>query len=126
MPPVDRDTVRKSTQTIRVVLRDFCVKFLDHCYNPVMRAVRLVDPSIGECVYISYARVDSYKLYTRLLISPRRDAIRHKKGEENDETFYFWAMRFFMEFNRLYNFDVGLISETLSMNTFHLIQVGLV
>ena len=40
LPPVDRDTVRKSTQTIRVVLRDFCVKFLDHCYNPVMRAVR--------------------------------------------------------------------------------------
>ena len=34
-------------------------------------------------------------------------------------------MRFFMEFNRLYNFDVGLVSETLSMSVFHTIQVRL-
>ena len=52
-----------------------------------------------------------------------RDAIRHKKGEENDESFYFWAIRFFMEFNRLYSFDVGLVSETLSMSVFYSIQV---
>ncbi|XP_046407332.1 protein timeless homolog [Ischnura elegans] len=42
--------------------------------------------------------------------------------QENDETYYLWAMKFFMEFNRCYKFRVELVSETISVQTFHFVQ----
>ncbi|RZF49039.1 hypothetical protein LSTR_LSTR011401 [Laodelphax striatellus] len=49
-----------------------------------------------------------------------------ERGKSNgDESYYFWAMKFFMEFNRSYNFQVKLVSETLSIETFHFIQTQL-
>lgn len=30
-------------------------------------------------------------------------------AQKNDESYYFWAMRFFMEFNRSYKFEVKLV-----------------
>ena len=40
-PIVDADVTRRSTLSIRLYLRDFCVQFLDNCYNPLMRAVKV-------------------------------------------------------------------------------------
>jgi len=31
------------------------------------------------------------------------------KAQDSDETYYLWAMRFFMEFNRRVNFRVALV-----------------
>ncbi|KAG1649887.1 Protein timeless [Nymphon striatum] len=42
--------------------------------------------------------------------------------EAHDETYYLWAMKFFMEFNRLHQFQVKLVSETISIQTFHYVQ----
>ncbi|KAG1647994.1 Protein timeless [Nymphon striatum] len=41
------------------------------------------------------------------------------RAEAHDETYYLWAMKFFMEFNRLHQFQVKLVSETISIQTFH-------
>lgn len=46
---------------------------------------------------------------------------RHS-GDNQDESYYLWALSFFMAFNRHYKFEVKLISETLSVQTFHFVQ----
>ncbi|KAG8233129.1 hypothetical protein J437_LFUL010359 [Ladona fulva] len=56
-----------------------------------------------------------------------RDLIYHRPLSEadslaNDESYYLWAMKFFMEFNRCYKFRVELISETIVVQTFHFVQ----
>ncbi|CAG9838377.1 unnamed protein product [Diabrotica balteata] len=43
-------------------------------------------------------------------------------GENHDESYYLWALSFFMSFNRYYKFEVKLVSETLSVQTFHYVQ----
>lgn len=40
----------------------------------------------------------------------------------HDESYYLWALRFFMEFNRLYKNEVKLVSETMSKESFHYVQ----
>ncbi|XP_078377463.1 protein timeless homolog isoform X3 [Oculina patagonica] len=47
-----------------------------------------------------------------------KDNIKHGRSQENDETYFLWAMRFFMEFSRHYDFRVDYVSETLSVVTF--------
>lgn len=42
--------------------------------------------------------------------------------QENDETYYLWSMRFFMQFQRLYHFDVELVRETMSVQEFHYVH----
>lgn len=37
----DVELVRRSTLSIRLALKDFCVQFLENCYNPLMRAVKV-------------------------------------------------------------------------------------
>ncbi|KAL7058798.1 hypothetical protein AAHC03_013402 [Spirometra sp. Aus1] len=53
------------------------------------------------------------------LMSAVRSAILRQTTQANDETYYLWAMRFFMAFCRLYNFRAELVSETLSVSVFH-------
>lgn len=48
--------------------------------------------------------------------------LKRNKAQSNDESYYFWALQFFMEFSRLTQSDVGLVSETLSKETFHYTQ----
>lgn len=87
------DVVRRSTLSIRLCLKEFCVQFLENCYNPLMSAVK--------------------------------DNLVREVAQDNDETYYLWALRFFMEFCRLHSQQVELISETLSVSAFHYIQVNL-
>lgn len=81
---------RRSAFSIRLFLREFCVQILDTAYNRFVRQAR------------------------RLLES--------NSGSEigNDDSYLLWAIRFFMEFNRLSgDFRLAVVSETLSANTFH-------
>ncbi|XP_072020658.1 protein timeless homolog [Amphiura filiformis] len=55
-----------------------------------------------------------------------KDHILHQKAQENDDTYYLWAMRFFMEFSRHYHFRVDVISETFSVQAFYYVQVNLI
>ncbi|XP_052803681.1 protein timeless homolog isoform X2 [Mya arenaria] len=92
-PIIDREVKRRSTLSIRLGLREFCIQFLENCYNPLMYAVK--------------------------------DVLNREKSQEHDETYYLWAIRFFMEFCRLHSGQVDLVSETMSVQTFHYIQVQL-
>ncbi|CAK1598882.1 unnamed protein product [Parnassius mnemosyne] len=51
-----------------------------------------------------------------------KDVLVRSKGQQNDESYYLWSLKFFMEFNRGYNFQVGLVSETMSVPMFHYVQ----
>lgn len=51
-----------------------------------------------------------------------KDRLNRAKSQTNDETFYLWALRFFMEFNRYHKFQVKLVSETMTVSTFHFVQ----
>ncbi|XP_041372172.1 protein timeless homolog [Gigantopelta aegis] len=54
-----------------------------------------------------------------------KDNLQREKTQDHDETYYLWAMRFFMEFCRLHSKRVDLVSETLSVTTFHYIYNNL-
>ena len=41
LPVVDADPARRSSYAVRSMLKEFCVQFLDGCYNPTMRAVKV-------------------------------------------------------------------------------------
>ncbi|EFN81173.1 Protein timeless-like protein [Harpegnathos saltator] len=43
-------------------------------------------------------------------------------GDVSETVSYLWALRFFMEFNRHYKFQVKYVSETISTGVFHLVQ----
>ncbi|XP_039749472.1 protein timeless homolog [Pararge aegeria] len=51
-----------------------------------------------------------------------KDVLVRAKAQQNDESYYLWAVKFFMEFNRGHNFQVGLVSETMSVPMFHYVQ----
>ncbi|XP_060068073.1 protein timeless homolog [Ylistrum balloti] len=93
-PIKDKDLLRRSTLSIRLGLKEFCVQFLENCYNPLMYAVK--------------------------------DILNHERTQEHDETYYLWAIRFFMEFCRHHSKRVELVSETLSVQAFHYIQVQMI
>ncbi|XP_044535909.1 protein timeless homolog [Gracilinanus agilis] len=54
-----------------------------------------------------------------------KDHLLREKAQQHDETYYLWALAFFMAFNRASNFRPGLVSETLSVRTFHFIEQNL-
>ncbi|KAH7946187.1 hypothetical protein HPB49_021226 [Dermacentor silvarum] len=51
--------------------------------------------------------------------------LQRKKALSHDEGYYFWALKFFMEFNRHNGFDVSLVSETICKEAFHYVQTQL-
>lgn len=54
-------------------------------------------------------------------MSEQEDLIR-ERAQQHDETFYLWALTFFMTFNRGQNYRPDLVSETMSIRTFHFIE----
>ncbi len=64
--------------SVRFMLKEFCVEFLNGAYNPVMKYARSV--------------------------------ITGDAGSNNvDTSHYMWALRFFMCFNRCYNFRIKYV-----------------
>ena len=56
------------------------------------------------------------------LMSVVRDNVVRQKAQNNDETYYLWSMKFFMEFNREIKFRPDLVTETLNKSSFHFVQ----
>uniref|UniRef100_A0A8C7YU96 Timeless circadian clock n=1 Tax=Oryzias sinensis TaxID=183150 RepID=A0A8C7YU96_9TELE len=81
---------RRSALNVRLFLREFCVDFLENCYN-------------------------------RLMYLVKENLIR-EQSQQHDETYYLWALSFFMAFNRGNNFRADLVSETMSIRAFHFIE----
>uniref|UniRef100_A0A8D8HE95 Protein timeless homolog n=1 Tax=Culex pipiens TaxID=7175 RepID=A0A8D8HE95_CULPI len=82
---------RKSAFSVRLFLRQFCIEILRASYNNLVRQVRRVlERHAGQ-----------------------------EAGGGHDDSYLLWAIRFFMEFNRVYKFDLELVSESLSVPCFH-------
>uniref|UniRef100_A0A8C3HK64 Timeless circadian regulator n=1 Tax=Chrysemys picta bellii TaxID=8478 RepID=A0A8C3HK64_CHRPI len=54
-----------------------------------------------------------------------KDQLLREKSQQHDETYYLWAMAFFMAFNRGRRFRPELVSETVSVRAFHFIEQNL-
>lgn len=80
---------RQSAFTVRLFLREFCIEILTSAFNNIIHQVRR--------------------------------ALERIRGRDagNDESYLLWAIRFFLEFNRLNGFKLALVSETLSVSTIH-------
>ncbi|ETE73885.1 Protein timeless-like protein [Ophiophagus hannah] len=83
----------RSALNVRRFLQEFCVEFLENCYNRLMYLVK--------------------------------DHLLREKAQQHDETYYLWAMAFFMAFNRASTFQPQLVSETVGVRTFHFIERSL-
>ncbi|XP_031205478.1 protein timeless homolog isoform X3 [Mastomys coucha] len=59
------------------------------------------------------------------LMSAVKDHLLRERAQQHDETYYMWAMAFFMAFNRAAAFRPGFVSETLSVRTFHFVEQNL-
>uniref|UniRef100_A0A670HX57 Timeless circadian regulator n=1 Tax=Podarcis muralis TaxID=64176 RepID=A0A670HX57_PODMU len=84
---------RRSALNVRLFLKEFCVEFLENCYNRLMCLVK--------------------------------DHLIREKAQQHDETYYLWAMAFFMAFNRASSFQPQLVSETVGVRTFYFIEQSL-
>lgn len=42
-PLTEREVKRRSTLSIRLGLKEFCIQFLENCYNPLMYSVKVND-----------------------------------------------------------------------------------
>uniref|UniRef100_A0A452H5V8 Timeless C-terminal domain-containing protein n=1 Tax=Gopherus agassizii TaxID=38772 RepID=A0A452H5V8_9SAUR len=54
-----------------------------------------------------------------------KDQLLREKSQQHDETYYLWAVAFFMAFNRGRHFRPELVSETVSVRAFHFIEQNL-
>ncbi|XP_041097860.1 protein timeless homolog [Polyodon spathula] len=54
-----------------------------------------------------------------------KDGLIRERAQQHDETYYLWALSFFMGFNRSLHFQPELVSETVSIRTFHYIEQNL-
>ncbi|XP_067361897.1 protein timeless homolog isoform X2 [Channa argus] len=81
---------RRSALNVRLFLREFCVDFLENCYNHLMYLVK--------------------------------QSLIREQAQQHDETYYLWALSFFMAFNRGNGFRADLVSETMSVRVFHFIE----
>ncbi|XP_039603256.1 protein timeless homolog isoform X1 [Polypterus senegalus] len=89
----DAEMKRRSALNVRIFLKEFCIDFLENCYNRLMYQVK--------------------------------DNLIRERAEQHDETYYLWAVSFFMAFNRCHHFKPELVSETVSIRTFHFIEQNL-
>lgn len=56
------------------------------------------------------------------LYRPLQERLVREQTEQNDETYYLWALSFFMAFNRGNGFRADLVSETMTIRAFHFIE----
>lgn len=82
---------RQSAFCIRLFLREFCIEILTSAFNNLVRQVR---------------RVLDRNQFTN-------------ENSGHDQSYLLWAIRFFLEFNRLNGFKLHLVTETLSKECVH-------
>ncbi|XP_060821669.1 protein timeless homolog isoform X2 [Bombus pascuorum] len=81
-PMWDPKGERTSALSVRLILKEFCIEFLNAAYNPVMKYAK-------SCI------------------------IGGAQNNQSETTCYLWALRFFMEFNRHYKFEVKYVRQYL-------------
>ncbi|XP_057326747.1 protein timeless homolog [Microplitis mediator] len=88
-----------------------------------------VEPSVEERMSALSVRLFLKEFCVEFLIGAYNPVMRYAKSfiigdsaDKSDGIHYFWALRFFMEFNRHYKFQVKYVSETVSTETFYLVQ----
>ncbi|GAB0092876.1 Timeless [Sergentomyia squamirostris] len=59
------------------------------------------------------------RAYNPLIKQIKRMVESNQHSGAHDDSFLFWAIRFFMEFNRYNGFRLDLVSETVNVQTFH-------
>lgn len=53
---------------------------------------------------------------------PLQESLIREQTEQHDETYYLWALSFFMAFNRGNGFCPDIVSETMSIRAFYFIE----
>ncbi|XP_057218725.1 protein timeless homolog [Triplophysa rosa] len=130
----DSERQRRSALNVRLFLREFCIDFLENCYNRLMYLVKILQNLIILLRVSQFFPVHSTTMAdttwripckgTNQLIQlafSKEDLIR-ERAQQHDETYYLWALTFFMAFNRGQNYRPDLVSETMSIRTFHFIE----
>lgn len=87
----DEKYERQSSSSVRIFLREFCLEILSSAFNNMVRQVRRV--------------------------LERNHGLG--EGSGHDQSYLLWAMRFFLEFNRLSGFKLDLVTEALSTGSVH-------
>lgn len=106
----DKKTIRKAKN--RRALQD--VDFLTAEYDELK-----IHKSVPKVrAYLSQFAAEFLQSYNPLMQAVR-DALRRKKSQDNDETYFLWAAYFFMEYNRFSKPDVALVSETYNVEALH-------
>lgn len=113
---------RRSALNVRLFLREFCVDFLENCYNHLMYLVKVRCKSF--VTYIIQMKIRLTLLF--FSVSLLQERLIREQTEEHDETYYLWALSFFMAFNRGNGFYTYLVSETMSIRTFHFIERNII
>lgn len=78
----------------------------------VTASLKLFSKLFVEKVYANYMQQIKFNLM-------------QKKAAESDETYYLWAISYFVPFARQLYLDMNLISESLSTSTIHYIQISI-
>jgi timeless len=87
---------RQSAFFIRLCMREFCIEILNSAFNNLVRQVRRV--------------------------LERNSNFGETQNGGHDQSYLLWAIRFFLEFNRLNGFKLHLVTEALSTGCIHWIQ----
>lgn len=45
-----------------------------------------------------------------------KDVLVRARAQQNDESYYLWSLKFFMEFNRGHDFQVGLVRSGIALS----------
>ncbi|QQP56772.1 Protein timeless -like protein, partial [Caligus rogercresseyi] len=70
-------------------------------------------------VFLKEFSIEFLNTAYNVLMQTVRDLLNREKTQQNDDSYYLWALRFFMKFNRLNKFRPELVSETLNRGIFH-------
>lgn len=86
------------------------------CLTPVLRRTFLwfwlFSPGLSP---LSFSLVPPFIFFFQ-------ESLIREQGQQHDEMYYLWALSFFMAFNRGNGCRPELVSETLSIRTFHFIE----
>ncbi|CAB4057174.1 TIMELESS [Lepeophtheirus salmonis] len=78
--------------------------------------------SISVKLFLKEFCIEFLNAAYNVLMQTVRDLLNREKAQQNDDSYYLWALRFFMKFNRLYKFRPELVSETLNKGIFHYVH----
>lgn len=115
----DSESQRRSALNVRLLLREFCIDFLENCYNRLMYLVK-VNKTTSTSMKLKCLCLDEFSPSYTLFFE--QEGLIRERAQQHDETYYLWAITFFMAFNRGQNFRPDVVSETISIRTFHFIE----